>query len=99
VVLSDHDWVWSVTFTPDDSQLMVGINSVRQTPQGQMDETIHAYPTNFEAMKDILCSKTSRNMTKEEWQAEVAEDLPYEKTCENYPGIQSSKASLKQAGK
>jgi energy-coupling factor transporter ATP-binding protein EcfA2 len=99
VVLSDHDWVWSVTFSPDDSQLMVGINSVRQTPQGGTDETIHAYPTNFEAMKDILCSKTSRNMTEEEWKAEVAEDLPYEKTCENYPGIQSSKASPKRAGK
>lgn len=99
VVLSDHDWVWSVTFTPDDSQLMVGINSVRQTPQGKMDETIHAYPTNFEAMKDILCSKTSRNMTEEEWKAEVAEDLPHEKTCENYPLIQSSKATLKRAGK
>lgn len=99
VVLSDHDWVWSVAFTPDDSQLMVGINSVRQTPQGGNDETIHAYPTNFEAMKDILCSKTSRNMTKEEWEAEVAEDLPYEKTCENYPGVQSSKASPKRVGK
>lgn len=100
IVLSDHDWVWSVAFSPDDSQLMVGINSVRQTPQGSTDETIHAYPTNFEAMKDILCSKTSRNMTEEEWKAEVAEDLDYEKTCENYPpGTQSSKATLKRAGK
>jgi WD40 repeat protein/energy-coupling factor transporter ATP-binding protein EcfA2 len=98
IILSDHDWVWSVAFTPDDSQLMVGINSVRQTPQGGTDETIHAYPTNFEVMKDILCSKTSRNMTEEEWKAEVADDLPYEKTCENYPGIQSHMGTYKRAG-
>lgn len=98
VILSDHDWVWSAAFTPDDSQLMVGINSVRQTAEGT-DQTIHAYPTNFEAMKDILCSKTSRNMTKEEWETFVAEDLPYEKTCDNYPGIQSSRSTTKKAGK
>ena len=97
VILSDHDWVWSVAFTPDDSQLMVGINSVRQTAEGA-DQTIHAYPTNFEVMTDILCSKTSRNMTKEEWETLVAEDLPYEKTCENYPGI-ASRATTKKAGK
>ena len=98
VILSDHDWVWSVAFSPDDSQLMVGINSVRQTAEGT-DQTIHAYPTNFEAMKDILCGKASRNMTKDEWIAEVAEDIPYEKTCENYPGIQASINAPKKAGK
>ncbi len=98
VILKDHDWAWSVAFTPDDSQLMVGINSVRETARLTTDQTIHAYPTNFEAMKDILCSKTSRNMTKEEWEAEVAEDLPYEKTCENYPGI-SSTGSTNTKGK
>jgi len=106
VILRDHDWAWSVAFTPDDSQLMVGINTVREsinnnseTAKLTTDQTIHAYPTNFEAMKDILCGKVLRNMTLEEWKAEVAEDLPYEKTCENYPGIQSSKATPKQAGK
>jgi len=98
LILSDHDWAWSVAFTPDDDQLMVGINSVRQTAEGT-DQTIHAYPTDFESMKDILCSKTSRNMTQEEWNEQVADDLPYEKTCENYPGIQSSRSTTKKAGK
>jgi WD40 repeat protein len=98
IILSDHDWVWSVAFTPDDSQLMVGINSVKQTAKDP-DQTIHAYPTNFEVMKDILCTKTSRNMTPEEWKSEVAEDLPYEKTCENYPGIPSSQTTIKKAEK
>ena len=98
VILSNHDWVWSVAFTPDDSQLMVGINTVRQTAEGT-DQTIHAYPTNFEVMKDILCGKASRNMTSEEWISEVADDIPYEKTCENYPGIQASRTTSKRAGK
>lgn len=96
VLLSDHDWAWTVAFTPDDSQLMVGINTVRQTAKG-VDQTIHAYPTDFEVMKDILCGKATRNMTKEEWDIFVAEDLPYEKTCESYPGINQS--TTKKGGK
>lgn len=97
ILMSDHDWVWSVAFTPDDSQLMVGINSVRQKATG-VDETIHAYPTNFEVMTNILCEKAGRNMSQEEWNTYVKEDLDYEKTCANYPGIQSSVKSLNKKG-
>jgi energy-coupling factor transporter ATP-binding protein EcfA2 len=85
IILSDHDWAWSIAFTPDDNQLMVGINSVRETARG-VDQTIHAYPTSMSEMKDLLCKKVTRNMTREEWKEQVAEDLNYEKTCENYPG-------------
>ncbi len=104
VILGDHDWAWSVAFTPDDSQLMVGINSVREITRlskVETDETIHAYPTNFSVLKDILCGIAERNMTKDEWELFVAEveDIPYEKTCENYPGIQSSFRSSKKASK
>jgi WD40 repeat protein len=85
IILSDHDWAWSIAFTPDDTQLMVGINSIRETAKG-VDETIHAYPTSMNVMKDLLCGKIGRNMTREEWKEQVADDLDYEKTCENYPG-------------
>jgi WD40 repeat protein len=98
ILLSDHDWAWTVAFTPDDSQLMVGINTVRQTATGT-DQTIHAYPTNLEVMKDILCTKVNRNMTEEEWDNFVAEDLDYEKTCENFPGAQLKNQGTKKAGK
>lgn len=99
ILMSDHDWVWSVAFTPDDSQLMVGINTVRQTAKGT-DQTIHAYPTDFEVMTNILCEKAGRNMSQEEWNTYVKEDLDYEKTCANYPGVQSSiKPINKKAGK
>ncbi len=89
IVVSDHDWVWSVAFSPDDSQILAGIHSIRETVKG-IDQTIHAYPTSFEVMADILCDQTKRNMTKEEWEQYVAEDVAHEKTCENYPLIQSS---------
>jgi hypothetical protein len=36
-------------------------------------------------------------MTQEEWDIFVAEDLPYEKTCENYPGVNQS--TTKKGGK
>jgi WD40 repeat protein len=98
ILLSDHDWAWTVAFTPDDSQLMVGINTVRQTATG-VDQTIHAYPTNIDVMKDILCSKVSRNMSQEEWDNFVAKDLDYEKTCENYPGARLNNPPQKKGGK
>ena len=85
IVLSDHkDWVWAVTFTPDNQQLMVGLQhrtpGVRET-----DESIHAWPTNPERMAGLLCGYTDRNMTDEEWSTFVGDDLDYEKTCENIP--------------
>lgn len=84
ILLSDHDWVWAITFSPDDEQLMAGIHSVRETVTG-VDQTIHAYPTNIKDMAGILCGFVKRNMNKEEWDGYVAEDLPYVRTCDNYP--------------
>jgi len=81
-VFLDHDWVWSMAFTPDDSQLMAGIHSVRQNVK-DVDFTIHVWPTKIPAMSSELCSKLTRNMTKDEWELYVGEDLPYEATCPN----------------
>ncbi|MCE7862445.1 MAG: High-affnity carbon uptake protein Hat/HatR [Bacteroidetes bacterium CHB5] len=98
ITVSDHDWVWSVTFSPDDSQLMAGIQSTRETVKG-VDQTIHAYPTSFEVMADLLCKKTDRNMSEDEWHIFVAEDLPYEKTCESHPGAQLKETTTKKNGR
>src|SRR5258708_29379805 len=83
-VMSDHDWVWSMAFTPDDNQLMAGIHSVRENVK-DVDFTIHAWPTKIPAMASELCSLLTRNMKKEEWDLHVGEDLTYEKTCPNLP--------------
>ncbi len=87
IVLDDHaDWVWSATFSPDDEQLLVGINSSNNTSilNAKANETIHAWPTKIETMSGLLCKYVSRNVTKEEWETYV-EGLPYEKTCPNFP--------------
>ncbi len=85
IVLSDHDWVWNLAFTPDDEQLIAGIQSVKETKIGQVDQTIHAWPTKIETMSGYLCGFLQRNMNKEEWDSYVADDLPYEKTCPQLP--------------
>ena len=87
IVLSDHDWVWNLAFTPNDEQLIAGIQSVKETKVGQVDQTIHAWPTKIETMSGILCGMVKRNMTKDEWENYVAklDDLKYELTCPDLP--------------
>jgi WD40 repeat protein/energy-coupling factor transporter ATP-binding protein EcfA2 len=90
IKLRDHsDWVWSLAFSPDDEQIMIGLQSARQTVrQGELatEESIRAYPTKIPTMANILCGEyIKRNMNKDEWDIYVGADLPYEKTCANYP--------------
>jgi WD40 repeat protein/energy-coupling factor transporter ATP-binding protein EcfA2 len=85
VVLSDHDWVWNLAFTPDDEQLIAGIQSVKETKIGQVDQTIHAWPTKIETMSALLCTYLKRNMVEDEWDIYVGSDLPYELTCPELP--------------
>jgi WD40 repeat protein len=76
IVLKDHPtWVWSIAFTPDDEQVLAGTQ----------EQIIRSWPTKVETMSDKLCGKLTRNMTKEEWEIFVSEDLTYESTCENLP--------------
>jgi len=86
------DWVWSIAFTPNDEQLMVGLQSTRQVIKGggiQNEESIWAYPTKIATMSDILCTEfIKRNMSKEEWGIYVGEDLKFENTCSNLSGKQ-----------
>jgi hypothetical protein len=72
--------VWSATFTPDDEQLIVGVNSNSTTA----NETIHAWPTKVETMSGLLCKYVTRNLSKDEWEIFMT-DLPYARTCENFP--------------
>ncbi|HEU5147926.1 MAG TPA: High-affnity carbon uptake protein Hat/HatR [Chryseosolibacter sp.] len=85
IVLSDHDWVWNLAFTPDDEQLIAGIQSVKETKIGQVDQTIHAWPTKIETMSGLLCSYLTRNISSDEWDIHVGSDLPYEITCPELP--------------
>lgn len=93
IEMRDHlDWVWSLAFSPDDEQIMVGLHSAQQTirqSQLQNEESIRAYPTVVERMANILCNNAfiNRNMSAEEWSL-YSGGLKYEKTCPNYPANQ-----------
>lgn len=85
MILSDHgDWVWSVTFTPDDEQLMIGLQKATRGVQ-DVDHSIHVWPTSFAKMADRLCNYVDRNFTEAEWELYVGTDLNYELTCPSYP--------------
>ncbi|MBX2971304.1 MAG: High-affnity carbon uptake protein Hat/HatR [Cyclobacteriaceae bacterium] len=86
--LLDHsDWVWSLTFSPDDEQIMVGLQSSSQSVRAGTilnEESIRAYPTKISSMANILCGEfIKRNMTPDEWGIYVGADLDFEKTCPN----------------
>ncbi|MBX2967032.1 MAG: High-affnity carbon uptake protein Hat/HatR [Cyclobacteriaceae bacterium] len=88
--LLDHsDWVWSLTFSPDDEQIMVGLQSSRQSVRAGTildEESIRAYPTKISSMANILCSEfIKRNMSEDEWVIYAGDDLTLEKTCPNIP--------------
>lgn len=76
IKLADHpNWVWSIAFTPDDEQLLAGTQ----------EQIIKSWPTKIETMSNKICSMVKRNMTKDEWDIFVSEDLKYERTCDNLP--------------
>jgi WD40 repeat protein/energy-coupling factor transporter ATP-binding protein EcfA2 len=88
--LIDHsDWVWSLSFSPDDEQLMVGLQSNIQTVrQGKImtEASIRSYPTKIQTMSTILCSEfIQRHMSEDEWNTYVGSDLGFEQTCKNIP--------------
>lgn len=82
-VLNDHDWVWSMAFSPDDNQIMAGIHSV-SVNINDTDYTIHAWPTKITAMSGKLCGYIKNNMTTEEWDTYVG-DGTKQATCANLP--------------
>ncbi|MBS1981722.1 MAG: High-affnity carbon uptake protein Hat/HatR [Bacteroidetes bacterium] len=82
-VLADHDWVWSVAFTPDDEQLMAGIHAREETVKG-VNQTIHAWPTKIKTMSTQLCGYVKQNMSQQDWNL-FMKGLKYEATCTNLP--------------
>jgi WD40 repeat protein len=84
-VLNDHDWIWSMAFSPDDSQIMAGIHSVVQNiGPNNVDYTIHVWPTKISSMSGKLCGYVKKNLTREEWD-QFVNDGNYQLTCPNLP--------------
>ncbi|MCU0428343.1 MAG: hypothetical protein MUF42_00100 [Cytophagaceae bacterium] len=85
LILRDHEmWVWSVGFSPDGTKLLAGC----------VDNLIRVWPTSMEHMSDQICNKVNRNMTGKEWKRYVADDIQYEKTCDQLPSSEFVKEEL-----
>ena len=76
IVLKDHSsWVWSADFSPDKKYVITGGG----------DRVLRVYPTLSKDMISEFCVNAQRNMSKKEWSRFVAEDIPYQITCPEYP--------------
>ena len=73
IILSDHQsWVMSAGFTRNGQWVLTG----------QFDKILTIYPVDMSQYASGLCEKIGRNLTREEWNDFVAEDINYENTCQ-----------------
>ncbi len=74
IVLEDHNQsVSSVAFTPDGKYLA----------SGSFDNTIRLWIAKTEDLAKMVCQKVLRNLTMQEWQQFMGNDIDYERTCPN----------------
>jgi len=92
VLAFPHDkFVWSVAFNPDASLLAAGC----------ADNNVYLWLTTTEALAAKVCQKVKRNLTLEEWREFIGEekDIPYERTCPNWPGDEKAEKGERSATK
>ncbi|MDP3461338.1 MAG: hypothetical protein Q8S18_00975 [Bacteroidales bacterium] len=76
VSINNHElWVYDVLFAPDGSQIITC----------SADKTIRIFSTHNQQMADKLAPEIKRNMTADEWNKLVGEDVPYQKTIDLLP--------------
>lgn len=73
-----------VTFTDNPGEVsFLGYSSEGRSVVSATDGgTLVQRPAQIQYMTGSVCSRVSRNLSPEEWEAYVGYDIPYEKTCE-----------------
>jgi WD40 repeat protein len=76
MIIDDHDfWITGIAFTPDGNRLA----------SCSADKTIRERIINAAILAARICPVVSRNMTQEEWNKYVGNDIGYVKTCPSLP--------------
>jgi WD40 repeat protein len=65
--------IWDIGFSPDSGYLLASCNN------GE----IRIWPTNSKTLADQICPKITRNLTQDEWQKYIGNDVPYKVTCQD----------------
>jgi WD40 repeat protein/energy-coupling factor transporter ATP-binding protein EcfA2 len=74
IVLGDNDaWAMKVTFDAE-SKTIYG---------GYVDGLVQQWPVLIDRYANEMCNHITRNLTQAEWEAYIASDIDYEKTCKN----------------
>ncbi len=74
ISINDNDlWVYDICLSPDGNYLA----------SGSADKTARIFIINPEILVNNLLSNTSRNLTREEWNQYIGNDIKYEKTIDN----------------
>lgn len=76
LLLDDYQsWVMALCFTADGQRLFAGAH----------DRQIRFWFLDLQHMGEVLCQYLRHNLSKEEWQRYVSEDIQYEETCPGLP--------------
>jgi len=73
VMDNNNGYVWKLSFSKGSDYLIASFN----------DGEIRVWPTDPKMLADQVCPKLSRNMTPEEWEIYVGNNVGYESTCKS----------------
>ncbi len=80
VMDNNNGYVWNLAFSKNSDHLLASCS----------DGEIRIWPTDPKTIADQICPSMSRNMTVDEWDIYVGNDLPYEQTCSNLPSLNNN---------
>ena len=75
VLDNNNGYVWNLAFSKSSDYLLATFN----------DGEVRVWPTDPKVLADKICPKLNRNMTQEEWDIYVGNEVPYEQTCKTPP--------------
>jgi WD40 repeat protein len=73
VMDNNNGFVWKLSFSKGSDYLIASFN----------DGEVRVWPTDPKMLADQVCPKLGRNMTPEEWDIYVGNNVTYESTCKN----------------